>query len=172
MYYLVVAKVDAHMYDAAFGVAEEAEVVALSVRQGGDEGALGGLLRGIAEEGYAACFEAYLGEAGAVDAHDRAAAPEIGGSEVLGDGHSTGRGVAGSRRLGHGCGGQGAVLLVVDPSLIAVVIAADAGPLGLLFEDFEGVAQQELVDHLGFVGGFEPHGDGAEETIASHVRFY
>ena len=172
MYYLVVAKVDAHMYDAAFGVAEEAEVVALRRRQGGDGGALGDLLRGVAEEGDATGLETYLSEAGAVDAHDRAAAPEVGGTEVVGDGHVAGRGVAGGGRRRQGVGGGGAVLLVVDPALVAVVMAADARPLGLPLEDVEGVAQQELVDHLGFVGGFEPHGDGAEETIASHVRFY
>ena len=139
-----VTHTDAYVDDATLGVVEEGEVVALDVA-GADLDTAGGLLRGIAGKPDIVGLEAYLREAGAVDAAGGTAAPEVGGAqeETLG-------------KVGGGV--EGGVLLVVDPSLVAIVVASHPRPFLLTLNDFDGVAQDKLVDHLGAVAGFGPHG--------------
>lgn len=153
-----IAEADADMDDTALVVLEEAEVVLLKLLERGDGDALGGLLGGIAQEGDATSEEADLGEPGAVDAHDGAPSPEIGGAKIAVERHLGGRG---------GRDGGSAletsvfddverdlvILLVVHPAFVAVEVATDARPLGGALKDLKSVAHKELVDHLGSVGG-------------------
>lgn len=67
-----------------------------------------------------------------------------------------------------GLGSNGFPLLVVDPSFITIVVAANAGPVGPLLKNVKGVAKEKLVDHFGPVGGFGSHRDCGKETACLH----
>ena len=59
-------------------------------------------------------------------------------------------------------------LLVVHPASIAVVAALDKAPLLLSLDDFNNIRGQQLVHHLGAVGGFSPHRDSRKKAKTLH----
>ena len=147
--------------DFAFGVVEEGQVAAADVAYF-HGGANCGLLGGVAGETDSALAEDHLNQTRAVDARLGAATPEVGCAQEL---HGSLHGVF---EVAHCrfCWGEGrwTQLDVADPAFVAVVEGADEEPIGLFVEDFDGVAVEELVDHLGAVAGLKAHGDGREET--------
>lgn len=149
-----VAEADAYVDDAPLGVLEEGEVVAQGVARA-DLDAAGGLLRRVARKPEVQRLETDLREARAVDAGGGASAPEVGGAEE-----------EALREVGRGA--ERHILLVVHPALVTVIVQAYCAPFLLAAQHLEGVARQQLIDHLRTVGRLAPHRDSRQETVAFH----
>lgn len=152
--YTAIAHADADMYYTAVSVVEESKVVALHITEAHLVAACG-LLRSIARQPYTHSLKAYLCKPGTVDATRRAAAPKIGGAEI------ETLGQVGRRVERH-------VLLVVDPSLVAVVVRFHEAPFLLAIEHVYRVAQKQLVHHFGAVACLGPHRHRTQKNISFH----
>lgn len=159
-----VAQIDADMDDAALGIGEETEVVGLGKGKGGNGLALGGLLRGIAQQTDPAGFEADLGEARTVDAIGCAASPQIGGAKVAVTRHGARTGGQGLDGRIEGAG-QGLELTGIDIATVAVVLALDEHPIATALYETDDIVAEELVDHLGAMRGLGAHGYGNEGAM-------
>lgn len=141
-----VAHADAYVDDTPLFVLEKGQVVALQVADA-DLHATGDLFRCVAWQPDIQGLETDLCKARTVDAAGGASAPEVGGVQ--------------EKPLGQvGSAVEGYELLVVNPPAIAVVGTLYKAPTLLMFNDFHGIAEQQLVDHLTAVAGFGPHGHG------------
>ena len=123
-----VTHTDAHMDDAALGILEESEIVALDVTLTHFV-ATGNLLRGIARKPDAEGLEADLRETRAVDATCGTSSPKVGCAKEKA-----------LRELGSAI--KRNILFVVQPPLVTIVFTAYLRPFLLSFQHFHRFTSQ------------------------------